>query len=358
MFLLYFKIKCVTIINKSKLSVYVFELKGEVLMENSLAVAINVADSKVEYDENIKNILGEKEVLAWILKYTTSEFAELSIEEIMECIEGEPEISRVRVNPGESNDFKVSQRKITGTKNEDCVPNEGKIAFDIRFYAYVSGKRIKIILNLEAQKKFNPGYQIVTRGIFYGGRMISAQLDTEFEIPEYDNLKKVYSIWICMEAPQYIGNAISSYSLEKKDVVEGIPDHKQAYDKLSVVLVCLNEKMEKETQFLDMMNTLLSQTMDVEQKKKVLEEKFHFNMKSRLGERVNLMCNLSDLVEERGIVKGHKEGRLEERKESIRIMVDMLKDMGFTMESAVEYIAIKLKMNIEEVYEIAKTIKV
>ena len=59
-----------------------------------------------------------------------------------------------------------------------------------------------------------------------------------------------------------------------------------------------------------MMNTLLSQTMDVEQKKKILEEKFHISMKGKLGERVNLMCNLSDLVEERGIAKGEKIGKI------------------------------------------------
>lgn len=317
-------------------------------MDNSLAVAISVADSKAEYDENIKNILSEKEILAWILKSTTSEFAELSIEKIMKCIEGEPEISKVKVNPGETNVLGNSQRKIVGAKNEDKVPNEGTITYDIRFYAYVPGKkkRIKIILNLEAQKKFYPGYQIVTRGVFYGGRMISAQLNTEFEIPKYDDLKKVYSIWICMEAPQYIGNAIARYSLEKKDIVDGIPDNKQAYDKLSVVLVCLNENMEKRTEFLDMMNTLLSQTMDVEQKKKILEEKFHIGMKSRLGEKVNLMCNLSDLIEERGIAKG--------REDSIHIMVEMLRDVGFTTESAVEQVADKFEMDFEEVYEIVK----
>lgn len=277
-----------------------YRLEGEMLMDNSLAVAISVADSKAEYDENIKNILSEKEILAWILKSTTFEFAELSIEKIMKCIEGDPEVSTVKVNPGESNGSNNSQRKITGVKNEDKVPNEGMITYDIRFYAYVPSKkkRIKIILNLEAQKKFYPGYQIVTRGVFYGGRMISAQLDTEFEIPKYDELKKVYSIWIYMGSPQYIGNAISSYSLEKK------------------------------TEFLDMMNTLLSQTMNVEQKKKILEEKFHISMKSKLGERVNLMCNLSDLVEERGIEKG--------REDSIRIMVEMLKDMGVTVETSIE----------------------
>ena len=317
-------------------------------MDNSLASAISIADLKAKYDENTKKILSEKEVLAWILKSTTSEFAQISIEKIIKCIEGEPEVSKIKVNPGETNGSENLQRKITGAKNEDKVPNEGTITYDIRFYAYVPSKkkRIKIILNLEAQKKFYPGYQIVTRGVFYGGRMISAQLDTEFEIPKYDDLKKVYSIWICMEAPQYIGNAISSYSLEKKDIVDGIPDNKQAYDKLSVVLVCLNEKMEKRTEFLDMMNTLLSQTMEGEQKKKILEEKFHISMKTELGERVNLMCNLSDLVEERGIIKG--------RNESIQIMVEMLQDMGVTLEAALEHVAEKFQMDLKEVYKIAK----
>lgn len=76
-------------------------------MENSLATAISVADSKAYYDENIKNILSEKEVLAWILKNVTVEFADLSIEEIIDCIEGEPEVSTVKVNPGKTNVVEV-----------------------------------------------------------------------------------------------------------------------------------------------------------------------------------------------------------------------------------------------------------
>ena len=319
-------------------------------MDNSLSVALDVAGSKVEYDENIKNILSETVILAWILKNATTEFAGLSIEEIMDCIEDEPEISSVKVNPGETNEKQM--RKIAGSKNEDKVPNEGTVYYDVRFYACVPKKkeRIKIILNLEAQKNFYPGYRIVTRGIFYSGRMISAQLDTEFEIPDYDGLKKVYSIWLCMEAPQKIGNAISTYSLSKDDLVSGIPDYPEEYDKMTVVMICLNEKMEKKTDFLDMMNTLLSQTKTVEEKKRELEGKFHISMETKLGEKVNLMCNLSDLVEERGIRKGRKE----ERKEAICIMLEMLSDMGVAMESAVERVATKFQMDLEEVDEIVK----
>lgn len=273
-------------------------------MENRLACDLSLASAKVQYDDNIKNILSDKEILAWILKNSTTEFCDLAIDEIVRCIEGEPEISTIKVNSNDTQETNVT-RKITGNKNEDKVPKEGTIYYDIRFFAYVSkeGKRIKIILNLEAQKNFYPGYQIVTRGIFYGSRMISAQLDTEFEIPNYDGLKKVYSIWICVKAPKKIGNAISSYSLEKNDIVEGIPDNRQAYDKLSVVMICLNEEMEKETEFLELMNILLSETKSVEDKKRELEEKFHICMKSKLEKELNLMCNLSDLVEERGMEK-------------------------------------------------------
>lgn len=41
-----------------------------------------------------------------------------------------------------------------------------------------------------------------------------------------EGIKKVYSIWICMNAPDHIGNAISEYSITKKDKIPGIPDVK------------------------------------------------------------------------------------------------------------------------------------
>lgn len=39
-----------------------------------------------------------------------------------------------------------------------------------------------------------------------------------------------------MNAPDYIGNAISRYTLVKDDLVSGIPDKKNSYDKISIVV--------------------------------------------------------------------------------------------------------------------------
>ena len=43
-----------------------------------------------------------------------------------------------------------------------------------------------------------------------------------------------------MNAPDYIGNAISFYNIRKSDGIPGIPDEKETYDKLTVVMICLN----------------------------------------------------------------------------------------------------------------------
>ena len=274
-------------------------------MRNEFARNLDLAQAKIQYDEQCKKVLGDKNVLSWILQRTVREYAGMNREEIMKCIEGEPEIGSRRVNPGETN---ASQ--ITGMANEDKVNEEGTIFYDIRFFAWIpkSREKIRLIINVEAQKKYHTGYSLTTRGVFYGARMISAQLGTEFEIPEYDKIKKVYSIWICMNAPQYIGNAISEYKLEKTDLIPGIPDRRKEYDKLSVVMVCLNTKKETEDQFLGMLQTLFNTELAEKEKKERLEQEYEIQMENGFGKELSLMCNLSDTVEARGIQKGIEKG--------------------------------------------------
>ena len=64
--------------------------------------------------------------------------------------------------------------------------------YDIRFFAIapVSGELIRLIINIEAQNDFYPGYPLIKRGIYYCSRMISAQYGTEFTNSHYENIKK------------------------------------------------------------------------------------------------------------------------------------------------------------------------
>ncbi len=187
-------------------------------------------------------------------------------------IEGTPQMGEVAVVPDESNRVSV----IQGAGNEDTSLTEGTVFYDIRFLSIVpvSAELIRLIINIEAQNDFYPGYLLIKRGIYYCSRMISK-------------------------------------------------DRKTDYDLTAAVMICLGKKGDSGTDLLKLLNVLLSTETDSQDKCQILEEDFHIKMTQVLGSEVSLMCNLSKGVEEKGIEKGRQEGI----QEGIIAMVSELKDL-------------------------------
>ena len=275
-------------------------------MKNELAGDLSLAESKNQYDDKVKRVLSNKIILAWILKYVTEEFTDMSVDEIKSCISSDIEVSEIGVVPGWTN--RREMEKIRGEAQEDAVPGEGEIYYDIRFSAYLKSReeRIKLLINVEAQKAFYPGYSLTTRGIFYGARMISAQKGTEFTGRDYDNIRKVYSIWICMNAPAYIGNAMAEYRITKEDLVGNITEQRESYDKLSVVIICLHETGGADCAgtLHGFLNVLLSPVLAAADKEKLLTQDFGMKMEYELREELRQMCILSESIEEKGLERG------------------------------------------------------
>ena len=88
---------------------------------------------------------------------------------------------------------------------EDSVPNEKKVVYDIHFYAYTPDEKgkVKIILDVEAQKKYHTGHDFVTRGFFYTSRIISAQLGKEFVLIPSRYLKRIFHIYHFLEKKHF-----------------------------------------------------------------------------------------------------------------------------------------------------------
>ena len=74
----------------------------------------------------------------------------------------------------------------------------------------------QIIINVEAQKDEPNGYDILNRAIFYVSRMISSQKERDFSNSNYNDIKRVYSIWVCMNMPK---NSLEHIHLVKDSVV-------------------------------------------------------------------------------------------------------------------------------------------
>ena len=271
------------------------------------------------YDGHAKRLLAQKIVLAHILVNAVSEFAGMEPEEVVFLIENEPEVSAVPVNPGEARKESENRKEsgsrmpaIGGRNTESQIPYEGKITYDIHFFAWAPGKeeKLKIILDVEAQKNFYPGYHIVSRGIFYTSRMLSAQLDTEFEIPNYDEIKKVYSIWICLNSPERVGSTITEFSMNRKDLV-GTSGDLGRYDLLSVIIIGLPKELAKKTEGTELhrfLGTIFSSRLSAEEKKKILSSEYKIPMESELERRIHIMCNLSEAIAEEGMEEGIKKG--------------------------------------------------
>ena len=310
-----------------------------------LGLDIEAENLRIQYDKSIKKVLANKPILARILKFTVHELYTLSIEQIESCIDSNSVmIGQTFVEPG------LSNPKIINDQLEDDISGEGRIVYDLRFVVNLpNGEMTKIIINIEAQRKSNPGYSIVNRGIFYVARLLSAQLNTEFtnngsSSAQYDDMKKVYSIWICMDCPADKKDSIVSYSLKPEILYQGNNNLNidYTYDYATVVIVHLSGNPEcSRNQLIAMLDTLLSK-IDIKAKKQKLQEEFQLPMTMEMDLEVNDMCNLGLGLWEKAMIegqivgeqKGRLEGRLEgERKGRLEAKIESLRDMildGFT----------------------------
>ena len=286
--------------------------------DTTIAKNIRVIDEKASYDAACKRLLSEKIILAWIMKNCLEEYRDCDVDEIAgKYIEGTPQVGEVAVGPDESSHASM----IQGAGSQDASLTEGTVTYDIRFLAIapVSGELIRLIINIEAQNDFYPGYPLIKRGIYYCSRMISAQYGTEFTKSHYENIKKVYSIWICMNPPKNRENSITRYYIAEENLVGSVKERKADYDLMAAVMICLGREDDSGTDLLKLLNVLLSTETDSQDKCQILEEDFHIRMTESLESEVSLMCNLSKGVEEKGIEKGRQEG--------IIAMVSALKDL-------------------------------
>ena len=124
--------------------------------------------------------------------------------------------------------------------------------------------------------------------------MISAQYGTEFSSAQYDKIRKVYSIWICMHPPKSRENTITQYYIAEK--VEN-------YDLMSAIMICLGEPdSENYNGVLKLLNVLLSSETAPDEKEKILHDDFDIEMTQNLEREVSLMCNLSQDVVDRTLL--------------------------------------------------------
>ena len=217
------------------------------------------------------------------------------------------------------------QEKVIGLNTENSEINEGMIRFDIIFYVRMQDGLSQIIVNVEAQKAEPSSYDILNRAIFYVSRMISSQKGRDFVKSNYNNIKRVYSIWICMNMDEH---SMSHIHLTRDDII-GSHNWKGDINLLNIVLVGLAEDLPEKTEKYELhrlLGALLSSKLNVDEKLDIIGNEFRIPLESDIRKDVSEMCNLSQGIEERGVEKGLAEAaiRMYKKGYSIEQISDIL----------------------------------
>ena len=258
----------------------------------------------VQYDDYAKFILSQKEILSRILKFTIKEFEDMEAEDIMGLIEGEPLVSKVSTEPGETN--QTFHGKITGNNTESTELEEGTIIFDVIFYVRMKDGVSRIIINLEAQGIEKPPYPWVNRTIFYIARLISSQKNRNFDHSNYGDMLRTYSIWICFNLEENCMNYLHLTNTSLFGTHEWLGD----LELMNIFLVGLDKNLSEEvikttdSNLHYMLGTIFSNDLSPKDKVRLLSEREDMPAGTHIRKELDTMCNLSYGIEEQGIEKG------------------------------------------------------
>ena len=273
-------------------------------MNTEIANAVNAAGDKAQYDTRVKRLLAQKSILAHILVKTVDEFKGMKPEDVVKYIEGEPSISVVPVEPGLANMEKTDAtgQRIVGVNTENAEINEGLVRFDIIFYVRMKNGLSQIIVNIEAQKDEPTEYKILNRAIFYVSRLISSQKERDFVNTNYDDIKQVFSIWICMNMDD---NSLSHIHLTKDEMLKPCT-WKGNLDLLNIVLIGITNEIPEHDEKYEMhrlIGALLSSELKEQEKLDIIEHEYNIPISQEFREDVSIMCNLSQGIEDKAIAK-------------------------------------------------------
>ena len=287
--------------------------------ETNISRLVDVYGDTAKCDESVKAVLADKQITAWILINTLREFEGLEPDCVRDLL-GLSYVGKIDIEPGRMNLGIVEK-----LSEESMIKDEGKIVFDVLFRVMKPVANVSMIIDFEGQRNSRAsdlGYEIDNRMIYYLGRLISIQKNVEFSHSDYDGLKDVRSIWICMDAKD------DEASISRINLVEECIYGKRIglrnLGKVQGVVIRIrkNTRAKKSGNRLIAMLEVLFGDKPAEDKKEVLNREYGIIMDDGLERRVEKMCNFSEVFFERGWDKGREEGREEGLDEGITIGID------------------------------------
>ena len=178
----------------------------------------------------------------------------------------------------------------------------------------------------------------------------------------YEGVKKVYSIWLCMDMPDG-ASGITRYRLTENQEYGAYREDRRNYDLLQVVMVYIGQgKRELGNRLLNLLEEIFKSKDSGKDKRERLQKEYQIDLNEEEEGMVDTMCNLSVGIFEKawnqgvaagmtkGLEQGLEKGREEGRKELTRAFVMQLLEMHMPLS----FILQATKCNEKEIRDIAE----
>ena len=163
-----------------------------------------------------------------------------------------------------------------------------------------------------------------------------------FQHSDYDKIKKVCSIWICIGHNNQKNDVINTYKIQETCETKIWHAEREDYDLLTAVMVypkkegvrkaqdipnAVEQEDENKQRLLELLKILFIKNLVIEDKKEQLQKTYGILMEKEIDQEVMDMCNFRDFIEQRGIEQGlllKAEGKVEGNVEATLLHVKKL----------------------------------
>jgi len=292
-------------------------------------------------DDIFKSIMGDSYVLARMLSGIVDEVKGKDIEYIRSCL------------PIEDGGRAV----IKG--NPEIPAGEGShVTMDNFFQMRIPSKgKVNILLNIEGQKEYRPGYPIANRAMYYASSMIHDQKGFYFRNSHYEDIVKVYSIWLIMDPRKDVRNTIYRYRMEGS-YDDGFACNQPipGCDLMEIVVINIGGIDDRPETVMGMINSIFAKGMDDRQRAERLSEVYNIPDAEYIFDR---MRGLSMTIDEEmhrgwkreGVDEALESGEVITKEQRIVDYVSTVNDLikkGLTMDELIDTVPSDIRDDVRD----------
>ena len=209
-----------------------------------------------------------------------------------------------------------------------------------------------ILVNIEAQKDDPSSYYIQNRAVFYACRMVSSQKERDFTGMNYNDIKKVYTIWICMNQKE---NSLNYLHLTNEKLM-GKTAIEKAGDLIHIILLGLAKNLPSYTEknkLHRLLGALFTNELTADEKISIIESEYNIEAKNELRKDVRKVSGLGESLVESAAEEAWEQGlELGGKQREIKFIISM-NEKGYTIEQIAD-VTEKSKEEVEAVLEKSK----